>query len=81
MALTRRSVSLRRRRTARLKIRVINDKKKSAQKKGDFMDEIENLKKKLKKQAEENMEIDDSDIPVHERYVKEEDIKKAEKKR
>ncbi len=44
-------------------------------------DEIENLKKKIKKQAEKDMEIDGSDIPVHEKYVKEEDIKKAKKKK
>ncbi len=40
-------------------------------------EEIEKLKKKIKK----HMEIDDSDIPVHERYVKEEDIKKIKKKK
>ena len=44
-------------------------------------DEIENLKKKIKKQAEKHMEIDDSDIPVHEKYVKEEEIKKIKKKK
>jgi hypothetical protein len=43
-------------------------------------EEIDKIKKKIKKQLEENMELDDSDIPVHERYVKEEDIKKAKKK-
>lgn len=42
-------------------------------------EEIEKLKKKIKKKAEEGIEIDDSDIPVHERYVKEEDIKKIKK--
>ena len=44
-------------------------------------EEIEKLKKKIKKEAEKHMEIDESDIPVHERYVKEEDIKKIKKKK
>ena len=41
------------------------------------MDEIEKLKKKIKKEFEENIEIDeDSDLPVHEKYTKEKKIKK-----
>ena len=45
------------------------------------MDEIEKLKKKIRKEAEENLELDEeSDIPVHERYVKEEQIKKIKRK-
>jgi len=44
-------------------------------------DEINKLKKKLKKQAEEHMEIDDSDIPVHEKYAKEGDIPTIKKKK
>ena len=44
-------------------------------------EEANKLKKKIKKELEENMEIDDSDIPVHERYVKEEDIKQIKKKK
>ena len=40
-------------------------------------DEINQLRKKIKKQAEELFEVDEnSDIPVHERYVKEKKIKK-----
>jgi len=40
-------------------------------------DEINQLRKKIKKQAEELFELDEhSDIPVHERYVKEKKIKK-----
>jgi len=39
------------------------------------------IRKKLKKKFEESFELDDSDIPVHERFVKEEDIKKLKKKR
>jgi len=45
------------------------------------MDEIEKLKKRLKKKAEELFEIEDSDIVVHERYVKEEDLQKLGKKK
>ena len=44
------------------------------------MEEIGKLRKKIKKQIEENMEIDESDIPIHERFVKEEDIKKLKKR-
>ncbi|HZX44146.1 MAG TPA: hypothetical protein VFF28_00530 [Candidatus Nanoarchaeia archaeon] len=40
------------------------------------MDEFNNLKKKRKE-----LDIDDSDIPIHEKYVKEEDIKRMKKKR
>ncbi len=38
-------------------------------------EEIDKLKKKKKKIFEE-LEVDNSDIPVHEEYVKEENIKK-----
>jgi len=45
------------------------------------MDEIEKLKKKIRKEVEENLELDEeSDIPVHERYVKEEQIKRIKRK-
>lgn len=43
------------------------------------MEEIEKIKKKIQKEAEENIEIDESDIPVHEKFVKEEHIKKIKK--
>jgi len=41
------------------------------------MEEIDKIKKRLK----EKLEIDDSDIPVHEKFVREEHIKKAKKKK
>ena len=45
------------------------------------MDEIEKIRKRIKKEAEESFEMDEnSDIPVHERYVKEENIKRIKKK-
>jgi hypothetical protein len=45
-------------------------------------DEIDKLRKKVKKQFENTFEVDEnSDIPVHERYVKEEDFKKIKKKK
>ena len=45
-------------------------------------EEMENMKKRLKKQAEDMFEIDEnSDIPIHERYVKEEDIKRIKRKK
>jgi len=45
-------------------------------------EEIEKLRKKLKKQFENTFEIDEnSDIPIHERFVKEEDIKTLKKKK
>jgi len=43
------------------------------------MEEIDKIKKKIKEQAEKNIERDDSDIPVHERWVKEEHIKELKK--
>ena len=42
-------------------------------------EDIFGIRKKLRKEAEENIEADDSDIPVHERYVKEKNIKKIRK--
>ena len=43
-------------------------------------DEIEKLRKKIKKESEDLFEVDEnSDIPVHERYVKEKNIKKIRK--
>ena len=40
-------------------------------------DEFGKIRKKLKKKAEEGFEVDeDSDIPVHEKYVKEKKIKR-----
>jgi len=44
------------------------------------MEEIDKLRKKIKQQAEKNIEIDESDIPIHEKFVKEEHIKKAKRK-
>jgi len=44
-------------------------------------EEIEKMKKKIKKEIEKHIEIDESDIPVHERYVKEEDVKQIKKKK
>ena len=41
------------------------------------MDEFEKLKKKIKKEFEKNIEVDeDSDHPVHEKFAKEKKIKK-----
>jgi|TARA_B100001971_G_C18252828_1_gene579662 hypothetical protein len=41
------------------------------------MNEIKKLKKKLEKEAEEGFELDeDSDIPIHEKHVKEKKIKR-----
>ncbi len=45
------------------------------------MEEIEKIKNKLKREAEKNIEIDESDIPVHEKFVKPEHIKKIKKKK
>jgi hypothetical protein len=45
------------------------------------MKEIEKIRKKLKKESEKNIEIDDSDIPVHEKFVREEHIKRIKKKK
>lgn len=42
----------------------------------------EKIRKRIKKQFEESFEVDeDSDIPVHEKYAKEEDIKTLKKKK
>ena len=43
--------------------------------------EIDKIRKKIREEAEKNIEMDDSDIPVHERFVKEDDIKKIKKRR
>ena len=41
------------------------------------MDELNKLKKKIKKEFEENLEVDeDSDLPVHEKFTKEKKVKK-----
>jgi hypothetical protein len=41
------------------------------------MDEIEKLKKKIKKDFEEHIEVNpDSDHPVHEKFAKEKKVKK-----
>ncbi|MBI5073447.1 hypothetical protein HZA99_06540 [Candidatus Woesearchaeota archaeon] len=51
------------------------------------MDVFDRLRKKLRKEAENTFEIDErSDFPIHERYVREEDIltmkeKKQEKQK
>ncbi|MDP7180640.1 MAG: hypothetical protein QF824_05200 [Candidatus Woesearchaeota archaeon] len=40
-------------------------------------DKLGKIRKKLKKEAEEGFEVDeDSDIPVHEKYVKEKKVKR-----
>ena len=43
------------------------------------MGELDKIKKRIKEQAEENIGIDESDIPVHEKHVKEEHIKQLKK--
>ncbi len=43
------------------------------------MEEIDKIKKRIKEQAEKNINIDDSDIPIHEKRVKEEHIKQLKK--
>lgn len=43
------------------------------------MEEADKLKKRIKRQAEKNIEIDDSDIPIHEKLVREEHIKEIKK--
>jgi len=45
------------------------------------MEEIDKIRKKIREEAEKNIEMDDSDIPVHERFVKEDEIKKIKKRR
>lgn len=45
------------------------------------MEEIDKIKRKIRKQAEKNIDIDDSDIPVHEKFVREEHIKQLKKKK
>jgi len=41
------------------------------------MDELEKIKKKIKKDFEETVEIDEnSDLPIHEKFTKEKKIKK-----
>ena len=45
------------------------------------MEIIDKIRRKLKKEAEKNVDIDDSDIPVHEKLVKEEHIKQLKKKK
>jgi len=42
--------------------------------------EIDKLRKKIKEEAEKHMELDESDIPVHERFAKEEHLKRIKKK-
>lgn len=44
------------------------------------MDELKKIKKKLKKEFDDIFEVDeDSDLPVHEKFVKEKKIKKVKK--
>lgn len=44
------------------------------------MDELEKIRKRIRKESEELFEVDEnSDIPIHERYVKEKNIKKIRK--
>ncbi len=45
------------------------------------MEDINKIRKKIKEEAEKNIEIDESDIPVHEKFVKEEHIKKIKRKK
>jgi len=40
-------------------------------------EEIEKIRKKLRREAEESFEIDDSDIPVHEKRVKDKKIRQV----
>lgn len=44
------------------------------------MEEIDKLRRKIKREAEKNIEINESDIPIHEKFVKEEHIKTIKKK-
>ena len=44
------------------------------------MGETGQIKRKLKRDFEESMDIDDSDIPVHEKFVKGDNIIKLRKK-
>lgn len=44
---------------------------------GDKMNEFDKLRKKLKKEFDDHLEVDeDSDLPVHEKFTKEKKIKK-----
>ena len=43
------------------------------------MEEIDKIKKRIKREAEKNIEIDESDIPIHEKLVREEHIKELKK--
>jgi len=45
------------------------------------MEEIDKIKKRIKREAEKNLELDDSDIPVHEKFVQEKHIKQLKKKK
>ena len=45
------------------------------------MEEAEKLRKKIKKQFEDTFEVNDSDIPVHERRVKDEHIRSLKRKK
>ncbi len=44
-------------------------------------EEIDKIKKRIKKQFEGTVEIDSSDIPIHERYAGEETLQELRKKR
>ena len=44
------------------------------------MDKIDSIRRKIRKDFEETIDIEDSDIPVHERFVKEEALNKLKKK-
>ncbi|MFH2027970.1 MAG: hypothetical protein ABIJ08_02440 [Nanoarchaeota archaeon] len=46
-----------------------------------MQEEFEKLKKKIKEKFEQTFEVDGGDIPVHERYVKDEDIRTLKKKK
>ncbi|MBW2989437.1 hypothetical protein KY358_03905 [Candidatus Woesearchaeota archaeon] len=43
------------------------------------MEKIKAIKKKIKEEAEKSIELDSSDIPVHERLTKEENIREIKK--
>ncbi len=43
------------------------------------MEEIDKIREKLKEESKKKIEIDDSDIPVHEKFTKEEHIKELRK--
>jgi hypothetical protein len=43
------------------------------------MDDLNKIRKKIREEIDRNLEADDSDIPVHERFVSEQEIKDIRK--